>query len=503
MKTVKVTLSIVLLLAFLGLSESYGQWLWNAPHIYNQNSGNVGIGINTPASLLHVSKNMVAPSIRIQNAGGTGGASFDMIDNFSGANWKFKATNAGGFKIRDHANGLDVIQVEPNSIANAIYIDWAGNIAMSHNAPGGHGLNVINYSAGKAAVQGMDKSGSFLYATGMLGLLDGPAAGLPVFAWNIGVLGIIPNTSGSNGAAVYGWNANTFNSTNYGGLFVSDGAATTTDFTNFGVYSQAMHADLNFAGKFVGRVEVDGHPSATEAPDYLLSVFKSTVTHSVSSDTKAVEAQSAPQPGYGYGVHATAGYRGVYGYGMGSDYTGGVMGVQGYANGTAGSRYGVYGSAGGSGTVNYGIYGTASGATNNWAGYFVGDAYVSSDLRIGTTSQATGYSLSVNGKVACEEVLVKDMTNWPDYVFAEEYQLMNLTELEQSIEKNNHLPGLPSAAEIEDEGLKLGDMQKRVIEKIEELTLYTIEQGKLISELQEKMENLEKENAKLRKSIKQ
>jgi len=490
MKTVKITLSVVLLLAFLGLSESYGQWNWNAPHIYNANTGNVGIGINSPASLLHVSKNMVAPSIRIQNSGGTGGASFDMIDNFSGANWKFKATNAGGFKIRDHANGMDVIQVEPNSIANAIYIDWAGNIAMSHNAPGGHGLNVINYTAGKGAVQGMNKSGSYLYATGMLGLLDGPAAGLPVFTWNIGVLGIKPNTiGGGNGAAVYGWNADTYNSDNYGGLFVSDGAATTSGYTNFGIYSQAMHANQNFAGRFDGRVEVEGHPSSTEAPDYTSTVFQATVNHSLEIDTRAVNGVSTPADGYGYGVRGTGGYIGVYGSANSGAYTGSTYGVYGYASGTTGTRIGVYGYAG--------------GGTYNWAGYFAGDAYISSDLRIGTTIQATGYSLSVNGKVACEEVLVKDMINWPDYVFAEEYQLMSLTELEQSIERNNHLPGLPSAAEIEDEGLKLGDMQKRVIEKIEELTLYTIEQGKLISELQEKMENLEKENAKLRKSIKQ
>lgn len=111
---------------------TFAQWNSNGTHIYNSNTGNVGIGTNTPGYLLHVSKNMVAPSIRIQNAGGTGGASFEMVDNFSGANWKFKATNAGGFKIRDHANGLDVIQVEPNSAANALYIKADGNVYVQN-----------------------------------------------------------------------------------------------------------------------------------------------------------------------------------------------------------------------------------------------------------------------------------------------------------------------------------------------------------------------------------
>jgi hypothetical protein len=179
------------------------------------------------------------------------------------------------------------------------------------------------------------------------------------------------------------------------------------------------------------------------------------------------------------------------------------MGVRGQAEAGAytGSSYGVYGSATGTAGTRIGVYGNASGGTTNWAGYFSGDAYVSSDLRIGTTTQATGYSLSVNGKVACEEVLVEDLVNWPDYVFNDDYKLMSIEELEQSIQQNNHLPGLPSAAEIEENGLMLGDMQKRLMEKVEELTLYTIQQGKMINELLHKMENLEKENADLRESI--
>jgi hypothetical protein len=127
--------------------------------------------------------------------------------------------------------------------------------------------------------------------------------------------------------------------------------------------------------------------------------------------------------------------------------------------------------------------------------------FISSDLRIGTLTQATGYSLSVNGKIACEEILVEDISNWPDYVFHPNYKLMDLDELDNNIKENNHLPGIPSASEIEENGLTLGDMQKKMIEKIEELTLYTIEQNKMIKELQQKMDNLEKENDQLRESI--
>jgi hypothetical protein len=72
---------------------------------------------------------------------------------------------------------------------------------------------------------------------------------------------------------------------------------------------------------------------------------------------------------------------------------------------------------------------------------------------------------------------------------------MSLNQLEESIEKNNHLPGVPSATEVVENGFSLGEMQKIVLEKVEELTLYTIKQGKQIEELK-------RENEELRKLIK-
>jgi hypothetical protein len=79
---------------------------------------------------------------------------------------------------------------------------------------------------------------------------------------------------------------------------------------------------------------------------------------------------------------------------------------------------------------------------------------------------------------------------------------MSLENLEQSIKENGHLPGMPSAAEVESTGIHLGNMQKQVVEKIEELTLYTIEQGKMLKELKSELEQLKKENASLKKSLK-
>jgi len=126
-------------------------------------------------------------------------------------------------------------------------------------------------------------------------------------------------------------------------------------------------------------------------------------------------------------------------------------------------------------------------------GYML-NIHSSGDVTIGNTTPAAGYKLTVEGKVACREVMVQASGSWPDYVFNEEYELMNLKQLEESIEKNNHLPGIPSTAEIEEKGFSLGEMQRIFLEKIEELTLYTIEQGKQIEELQRTIEALKKEN---------
>ncbi len=98
-------------------------------------TGNVGIGNNTPGSLLYVAKNTGEPTITVRNLGGAGGATYSMVDDLSGANWKFKATMYGGFKIRDQANSLDVLTIEPNSAANTLYIKTGGNVGIGKNAP--------------------------------------------------------------------------------------------------------------------------------------------------------------------------------------------------------------------------------------------------------------------------------------------------------------------------------------------------------------------------------
>jgi hypothetical protein len=97
-----------------------------------------------------------------------------------------------------------------------------------------------------------------------------------------------------------------------------------------------------------------------------------------------------------------------------------------------------------------------------------------------------GYKLSVNGSIRSKEVVV-EAAGWPDYVFKDDYKLTSIDEVQAFIAKNGHLPNIPSAEEIEKNGQALGDTQKRMMEKIEELTLYIIELKKEIDFLKNKI----------------
>lgn len=107
------------------------------------------------------------------------------------------------------------------------------------------------------------------------------------------------------------------------------------------------------------------------------------------------------------------------------------------------------------------------------------------------TNDAKGYKLAVAGNVIAEEVKVKLRANWPDYVFTKEYKLPTLQETEQHIKEKGHLPGIPSAEEVRNNGVDLGDMNAKLLQKIEELTLHLIEQQKQI-------EKLNQENVKIK-----
>lgn len=134
------------------------------------------------------------------------------------------------------------------------------------------------------------------------------------------------------------------------------------------------------------------------------------------------------------------------------------------------------------------------GNAHNFEHFIVRDQYNNKDFVIrGDGSVSVGYGvdapsgflLAVGGKAIMEEVVVQLKSNWPDYVFEPGYELNNIAELEQFIKTNKHLPGIPTAAEVEKDGVELGEMNAKLLEKVEELTLYIIELEKRIKQLEQ------------------
>jgi hypothetical protein len=101
-----------------------------------------------------------------------------------------------------------------------------------------------------------------------------------------------------------------------------------------------------------------------------------------------------------------------------------------------------------------------------------------------------GYKLAVNGTIHAKEVKV-DLTGWPDYVFKGDYTLIPLKEVKTYIDQNHHLPDIPSEQQVSKEGVNLGEMNSKLLKKIEELTLYMIEKEQQLIDQQKINRNLE------------
>jgi hypothetical protein len=109
------------------------------------------------------------------------------------------------------------------------------------------------------------------------------------------------------------------------------------------------------------------------------------------------------------------------------------------------------------------------------------------NVSIGTTD-SHGYKLAVNGNIRAKEIKVE--TGWADYVFDKDYKLRSLKETQDYIRQYHHLPEVPSATEVKENGINLGEMNALLLKKVEELTLYLLEQHKQINAQQQTNQKL-------------
>ncbi|HMG83666.1 MAG TPA: hypothetical protein VK559_11570, partial [Ferruginibacter sp.] len=170
-------------------------------------------------------------------------------------------------------------------------------------------------------------------------------------------------------------------------------------------------------------------------------------------------------------------------------------------NNTAGTAGQVLTSAGPGASPTWAVANASSfNGTNNYVAKFTptGSAIGNSEIYdngtfvgIGTTTAPAGYSLAVNGKIIATKLVVQLYGNWPDYVFQNNYKLTPIADLEKYIDQNQHLPGVPSACDIEKSGIDVGANQQILLQKVEELTLYIIDQNKKIEDQDKKIGQLQ------------
>lgn len=103
-----------------------------------------------------------------------------------------------------------------------------------------------------------------------------------------------------------------------------------------------------------------------------------------------------------------------------------------------------------------------------------GNITLSGKIGINTTNTVNDYALAVNGGIISTKVYIKEVKQWPDYVFSDDYPLMGLEELKNYLDDHQHLPGLPSEKKVLTSGYDLNEMQSSLLQKIEELTRYIL-----------------------------
>jgi hypothetical protein len=145
-------------------------------------------------------------------------------------------------------------------------------------------------------------------------------------------------------------------------------------------------------------------------------------------------------------------------------------------------------------SIEHKYYDYINSAINFYRGGDHQGGYMTFDVHDGrTVGKLSHVGLDIYGTIQTKEVIVSNIS-WADFVFSEGYQLPTLNEVKLHIDKNKHLPGIPTEKEVKENGVNIGEMQSKLLQKIEELTLYLIQQDNTIRELKAEIQELKENN---------
>ncbi|MDB5123552.1 MAG: hypothetical protein JWP94_1681 [Mucilaginibacter sp.] len=460
MKKISITLIAVIVLMQFG----HAQWTTSGSNIYNTNTGNVGIGTTTPSQKLVVIGNANVIGQLRADLGATGTS---LVVTGSGSNFQIGHNGTSHVQVFNSSGGA----IQFNNYLNAVtlfHIDGGGNVGIGTTTP----VDIFEVSKSSTAKFKIFTPTSYTYPTD----------------FNTGVIGLgLSRSDGVYTAGIYSYtSASSNDNVGIGSrsdiVFLSGNGA-------LGQQPEAMRIKSN------GNVGI-----GTTSPGYKLDITSSAsgananglrvnqtdltvgVTHSSAFATQQLGSGTARTL-----LYAASNTTGI---------TQGELDIVTENGGSFLAQLG-YNTTGSSNSLN--LY---NGSTSAIRLNTNGNSYINGgNVGIGTTDPGT-YMLAVNGSVHARQVNV-DMTGWSDYVFNRNYLLPSLTSIKAYIDQNHHLPDMPSEQQIIKDGLNLGEMNKLLVKKIEELTLYLIQEDNKDNEQSVQLKYQQEQINKLQEQLNQ
>jgi hypothetical protein len=418
------------LIAFLSVFQfTYAQWTTSGSNIYNSNTGNVGIATTTPTDPLQVNGN-----VRVLKLG-LGGSAVVYANFLNSANVTGATTSYANFTngiiqsdVTTAVGYISALQVSATSAVTNLhhYTAEQGAIAAGGSIANQYGFSVSNNLTG--ATNNFGFYGSINAGTGRWNAFMAGTAN-NYFGGNVGIGtgATLPLTSLEVSSFVAGSRSDNLALSNEG---ASNGSGTA-------LYMGYITQNSGL-GTYGARILQTGNPFSTRSSDLAFQIHGAPANNLDSSWVTALFIQ-----------------RTTANVGIGTTTPLSTLDIKGGAA--------------------IGSYAGATTAPSN-------GLIVSGNVGIGKTNPQD--ALDVNGTIHSKQVNV-DLSGWSDYVFNKDYHLPSLAETEAYINQNHHLAEIPSAAEITKNGLDLGEMNKLLLKKVEELTLYLIEKDKEIKELKQ------------------